>query len=408
MRSTYPLRVLPLIALGCTATQNAPSIPAQTTPAAAAQQEATALASGLVIPTDYDEVSLWPEAYAGDLFVLEVVPHGTEVERNQVIARLDTRTYEEQLEAAELDHRSALVEHANLAERGLISEEKARLAFRQANAALDRSKRSLAGYLSRELEFAQRADAISKAGEVHWIEDQVDELNQLEAMYNADELTDATEEIVLKRSRRDLSLTRERTALAEDRRKYRNHLADALERDRRQAAVAKQEQDFNHLKRSQDIERKSRANAERKSQAGLDKKRERVDRLKRDGALFELRAPRAGVLLHGKPRDYRSGTAQAVRRGNRLTARSTAFIVADPSQAAIAVSISESKLPKLPSGSTVAVKPLAGDEELSGTLTVDRYPASSKGKESTFAGTIALEQAGPLTIGMHVKVDVQP
>ena len=129
MRSSNLLRVLPLIALGCAATQSAtPSgqaAPTQATPAGAAQQEATTLATGLVIPADYDEVSLWPKAYAGELFVLEVVPHGTTVEENQVIARLDVRPYQEQLEAAQLDLRSADVEHANLAERGLMSEEKA-------------------------------------------------------------------------------------------------------------------------------------------------------------------------------------------------------------------------------------------------------------------------------------------
>ena len=52
-------------------------------------------------------------------------------------------------------------------------------------------------------------------------------------MYEADELTDATEEIVLKRSRRNLALTEERNSLQEDRRQYRVELSDRIQLESR-------------------------------------------------------------------------------------------------------------------------------------------------------------------------------
>jgi len=46
---------------------------------------------GTFVPTVFDEIEIWPEEYAGEWLFLEVLPHGTPVGDNDVIARFCPR-----------------------------------------------------------------------------------------------------------------------------------------------------------------------------------------------------------------------------------------------------------------------------------------------------------------------------
>jgi hypothetical protein len=365
---------------------------------------------GVLVPADPAVIAPWPEAYAGELLVLEARPHGATVAEGDVVARLDARAFADQVHDAELALGSARVAHAGLLERNAVAAEAAASGLAQAVAGLDRARRALAGYEQRELAFARRSDGISEQREAAYVDDQKDELAQLEAMYTADELTDATEEIVLKRSRRDLASTLASTALSKETRAYNVELTEALQREARHEEVAVAELALAHLRRTQAVDAAARADAEKRSAAELERQAERLAELERDRALFEVRAPRAGVLLHGSRRSFRSGAAPArVERGGRLDARGEAFLVALPGDLAVALELPESARPRWADGTEVVVRPVGGDGELRGTLAVGAYPTGTNGAESTFEATVRLDgptaERGALLAGQHVKVE---
>jgi len=387
----------------------APAAPAAQAAAPAAQAR-TLERSGVLAPVGPAVISLWPQTWSGEFLVLEVTPPGARVQAGDVLLRMETRGYEQRLAAAERDMRSAELRHMALTERNALEEQSAASTLEQTRARLDRARRALEGYLSRELAFSKRQDELAALREKHGIEDQQDELAQVEKMYQADELVDDTEEIVLKRSRRDLESTIQQVKLSRDRRQYDDELSEALQVESRKEDVYQQELALERLVKSQEIERRSRADAEARSSSELAEQRAELERLRADGALFTLEAPSAGVLLHGKLEDYRPGaTVPRLERGSRLSPRSDVLLVADPARMAVAIDVAESRLAALRSGASALVRPLSlPGVALSGHLELESWPQPKGGEEAIFIGSVQL--AGPvpegLLFGLHAKVEL--
>jgi len=405
MRSALSLAVALFASLACTSTPKGEQ--AARSPAAGGQDGGGSELRGVVVPVEPAALALWPEAYAGELVVLEALPHGTLVAQDDVVARLDPRALEQQLADARLELDSARVEHAGLVAKNDVAGEAAASQLARTEAGLDRARRALAGFEAVERAFERRSDALALLREQDGVDDQLDELAQLEAMYAADELVDATEEIVLKRSRRRLARARAWNELSQDQRDHRVELSDALELESRREDVAREEEGLAHLRATAAVEARARAGAEARSAADLAQKETRLARLERDRELLTLRAPRAGVLLHGSARDLRSGGApKRVERGGTLAARADVLLVADPARLAVALDVPESQRAGLADGAAVTVRPLAlSGVELRGTLALAALPAVAKGEEGAFEATVALDGTAPgLVCGMHVVV----
>jgi multidrug resistance efflux pump len=410
---SLPLRAfLPLSALALAACASVSATDEDAAPdgaAAAAAKAKPPTHTGVLVPAELEAVSLWPQAYRGELLVLEVLPQGSPVEAGDVVARLETRALDEQIRQAELDVRSAEIKHAGLVEKNKMAAQAAESKRARTTAELERARRSLEGYRTHELAFSRRSDELSQMREQHWVDDQKDELDQLQQMYEADELTDATEEIVLKRSRRDLAQTERRNALSRDQRAYQVEYTRAMQKEQREEAVQKQEEALEHLIRTQTLDAFARVDGETRSAAELETKRTQLARLQSDLELLTIRAPRGGILLHGEARDYRpGGSPPQLVRGSTLSARKDAVLVADPAVLQVALDVPESVLAKVRDGASVVVRPVAQPGvELRGALVLPTYPASRKGGESNFEGLIELSQQGrDLVVGMHVEVEL--
>lgn len=381
--------------------------PAGAPTAASTEDAADVKWKGVLAPDEHAAVSLWPEAYKGEFFVLEAKPHGATVKSGDVLAALETEDIDEMIESAELDVRSASLGHEALLQRNAIAEEEAKEKLGTARAGLDRARRAHDGYMNYEVPFTRRREELSGRWEQSRVDDQTDELEQLRAMYEADELTDATEEIVLMRSERDLELTKVGNAISKDRRKYGEEHEQKLREEELKERLAVQEASLQRLVRSQEIARRERADAEVRSAAKLAKKREHLEELRRDRELFSVRAPRDGVLLHGKAKDYRpGGSSPRVERGTKLATRTDVLLVAAPGSVVVALDLKESELAAARETSAVRVSPLSdADASLSGTLAVESVPAGSQGGEGIFHGAVTLEGGAPeLFFGTHVEV----
>ena len=145
-------------------------------------------------------ISIDPKAWT-DLTVVSAIEHGTQVKKGTRLVQLDLKALEEQVEtlgAAEQTARLTL----QTAMDGLTSMEKstpldleaARRAKREADQDLERW---LKVGRSREEESYKR-NAESSARQLEYAQE---ELNQLQKMYDEDDLTEETEEIILKRAK---------------------------------------------------------------------------------------------------------------------------------------------------------------------------------------------------------------
>ena len=403
---------LALSAAACNATQGA--APAeQTAGPAAAQRPAPESITGTLAPLDFDALALWPQGYGGEFLVLEALPQGARVASGDLLVRMDTRKYEDQLRDAELALRSAQVAHAGLLERNALAGEAAAEELAKAGARLDRAQRALEAFKAREAEFTSRADELRARYEQQSIEDRLDELAQVEAMYSADELVDATEEIVLKRSRRDLETAQLSNALSSDRRSFEAEVSRPMQLEQREEEVASLAAGLQRLERSQAIDAYGRADAQLRPAVTLEQKARALEELQADAQLFTLRAARDGVLLYGKADDYRPGAkAPQVERGSRLATRSDVLLVADPARLAVTFDVSETQRAGLASGGAVQVQPLSlPGTTLTGELASEPFPAPRPaGKDGAlFAARVTLEPGDHgLLVGMQARLTLEP
>ena len=392
--------------LGACASVEASRTPAAPVATADDASEPAGTLSGVLAPANATALEIWPKAYAGELLVRRVAPHGSQVDEGQVVAELDPRWIDEGIEDARLALDSKQLQHDGLLARNRLAAEASQSSLARARASLDRARRGLNGFLEREVAFADRSDELSELREQHWLDDQKDELEQLEAMYTADELTDATEDIVLKRSRRDLAHSEQSSALNAERRSFRQEVTQPLSVEARREAVAKQRLELQHLETRATLEARDREDAEKRSSAELEKKRMHLERLQSDRELFTLRAPRAGLLVHGSRETYRSGQLpQPLRVGSKLAPRSTAMLVATPGELELVVDVSETQSDTFPDGAALVVSPMSNPSvSLEGHLDLEPLPTSNQGTDSTFRATIALTGTHPeLVPGTHAS-----
>lgn len=365
---------------------------------------------GIVAPANYAAIALWPEQYAGGFSVLEVSPHGASVAEGDVIAKLDPRALDDELHRMELELRSAEIRHEGVVERNKLDASAAALALEQSKASLERARRAFEGYKKFELEFDKRQEDLSKRYEQARVDDATDELDQLEKMYKADALVDATEDIVIKRSRRDLETTKLGNELNVDRRKYREDFEKKMTYAQREEALKSQEESFARLVKQQELDAKSRADAELRSADSLREQREKFAKLTRDRKLCEIKAPRSGVLLHGGSKDFRPGrNPPRYERASSVGTKAEIFLIAEPEAGAVNVDVTDAELDRAKSGARVTVQSLVvPSEKTQGTLTVDTYPKSANPNEATYEARVTLD--APLSgvvYGTRAKLSIE-
>lgn len=410
-----PIALALVLAPACSAVAGAPASSSAPAPAAASAPPAPSAddaakpfeAVGILVARDAAPVALWPEEHSGPWSVVEAVEHGTRVAAGDVVLRLDTRKIDEELHRRELELASSELRHRNLLKGHELEAAAATAARARSQAGLERAGRALQGYKDFELAFAERQDGIQERYEQSYVEDQTDELDQLQKMYEDDALVDATEDIVLKRSKRQLELTRTSNKLARDRSTYRKDYEQRMTLEQREEALAAQREAHERLLVQQELDVAERADQELRSADALRLAREALERLRRDRALFELRAPREGVLLHGGTKALRPG-ASPVRyeRGSDLAGRGEVLLVASPAPDAVRLELSDAELRALAGGAQVQVVSLErAQASARGTLAVEPFPRSASATEASYAATVTLER--PLegvALGSRAKV----
>ncbi len=363
---------------------------------------------GTFVPWEADEITLWPDVFRGELVLVEVRPSGSYVNEGDTIARLDTSAIDREIHAAELEVRWAETALLNAEARYEADEGAAREAADMATAALERARRDLLGWQERELGLRTRELDLRDLYTRHSIEDQEAELAELESMYREDELTDATEELVLKRSRRNLAAACTSRDLAQERRAFEDAYEVVTQTELKEESVRQHEGALARLLRTQEGEARAREDTVVAAEEELARKREQLERLVADREAFEIRAPRAGLLVHGAPANYEPGAvAPRHQTGQGLPARQTLFTVLEPDRCALVLNVPEGNLSSVQDGMAVKVVPAAAPgTTLLGNLRLERCPRpdSAQAPENRFKGLVAFEApAHGMVPGMRAK-----
>jgi hypothetical protein len=317
-------------------------------------------AEAVLVPADGVVFALWPRAHSGQPRILEVAAHAARVRKGDVVLRLDDEPVREALRAAEWDVRSAEV--ALRREQGAFEElEKVNAEqLARTERSLDLSRRSLKGYLQIGRALDERSFALSVQSSRHRIEDQEDEIEQLGKMYKEDELTEETEEIVLKRARRDLEHAKARLQFIRDEHQHSEEVAEPRRLEALEIAVETQERAHRDLRRSLEGGREFARIALERAEKQVADARRTVEELRRDLGELTIEAPWDGIVLHG---DFlgESGAASPkpdlLRRGGTVAPYVPFLTLARPGPLKARFSVKAADRHRLTAGMAAALRP---------------------------------------------------
>lgn len=358
------------------------------------------------------EILLRPQEWPA-LSVLKAVEHGTEVKQGDLILQLET----EKIDRAIADLRTELqLNELSLkqAEQSLAALEKAAPLDAQA---LEQARRTTQEdwkqYLEVEKPLALKTVAVQLEMAKEMVEYQEEELRQLEKMYKADDLTEETERIVLKRARDAVKRAHfylERTKAAHD-----EALKYALPRfdEKMKDATQRAEIDFQRAKAVLPLALgKQRLEFEKlKVQRGLAE--EKLTKLLADRAMMTVKAPADGILYYGKcvRGKWSPGVAggDVLRRGSPVLPNDVVMTVIQPRPLVVHTTVPEAQIQHVRAGLQGIVEPAALDQvKLPAIMQrVSSVPITAGSFDAVL--TVAVDgQAAAIMPGMACSVKLVP
>ncbi len=344
-----------------------------------------------ILPAKPVLVSIDPESWA-DFTIEEILPHGTAVKKGDVLVKFDREGYDRRLE----DLKRAVESRALT----LASQELAFLKFGEETAIRLEAARRAQRVAAEELEYFAKIGRKAQEEEVaddlegskRRLEAAQEELKQLKMMYDADDLTEQTEEIILKRQEyavksselalklAELSTTRTLQVLLPRR-------AESLTTDAKSTSIDLEKSE-NNLPRALET---ARLDLETARIAAAREKDELAD-LEKDGVLLELKASADGIFYHGSLDEGRwtlGELAKVLVRGGKVPfIRPFASVVPDDVDLGLVAHVDEStarSLKKAMKGSVTAggredvaltgvIQKVAGVPAADGRYRVDLLP----------------------------------
>lgn len=317
---------------------------------------------GIVFSQKTAELSVSPKTTQA-FKVVSAVPHGTKVKAGDLLVEFDSQSFQDQLaeaeralQAAEVAAKESQREMELFLEQHPIDVEQAELTWTQA-------QEDFKYFTEVEFPFDYKELEQGLKSAKDFLDYNHEELKQLEKMYKADDLTEESEEIVLRRARDDFARSQfsfERTKQTSDR--QREVGLPRLEKQKKTAyRLAELAYQRSRLELSL-AEAKKRQAAE-KVKVALEKAAREFGELQADAALFRVVAPIDGVVYHGRCVDGKwPGIAEAgnkLRKHGGVLPNEVFLTVVDNSALAAIANIPEAEMAKVKIGQFARMTPAA-------------------------------------------------
>jgi len=363
---------------------------------------------GVFLADDPFEVRLKLEAHSGTLIIASAAPNRSTVKKGDTLLELDPVYINRDVAAAENELTAAKAALAKAESDSVLGEQADALAMRIQQQETKNAEAAVKWWEQVDgpqmLTSAELQVKVSRAN----VEDQEDELDQLKKMYKGEDLTSQTADIVLKRSVRQLDVSKTLSKMNEERSEKTESHSYPIARQGIQDSLELSKQRLESLKVSQALAAVLRKTALTTTKLALASSEKKLNDLKKDQALFSVKAPSDGVVLYG----YSSGGSwtgadpKTMRVGERLSSGSVVMTLFKPGDLKVELTVAESQSAWVKGGAKARVTPLAfPDLNYDGTCAA---PAPKPGAGSlSFATSINVGDVDPRIVpGMRATVRV--
>jgi multidrug resistance efflux pump len=355
---------------------------------------------GVFQPVNAQTVRIEAEEWS-NLVVVEAVAHGAAVQAGDVLIKLETDKLQRAIDDTE--HEIATDELAQVdAEIKLdLARRSQDLALKAAAIADREATEDLKDFVTRGRDRSVESFERSVISARNRLEYQAEELKQLERMYAADDLTEETEEIILKRTRDAVESAQYSLQVVQDAQRRGQEFDVPRNEAQLEQAVARAALALEEARRTAPQSLQRQQLQFEKQKADLQQKRERLGRLRSDLKRMVVTAPRAGVVYYGAARRGKwsdtSSIEAMLQPGGSPKVRSDLLTVVEPRPLTVRVVVPEKWLRHVGVRAEATIEPEAfPDVKLNGQV-------SERGSipigEGQFDATLALDDA-------HLPADV--
>jgi multidrug efflux pump subunit AcrA (membrane-fusion protein) len=299
--------------------------------------------------------------------VAEVRPHGSSVKQGDVVLRLEDEKIKDMVRTAEWAARVAERNALDARERYAEYEEDAKRDVARSEKDLALARKSLKGYVEVHRPLEKEEYELSERSQKHSIEDQEDELAQLGKMYKEDELTEQTEEIVLKRARRNLDESKKRLDVLQRQHGFGEEFSEPARRESLENSVKDKVKGLKDLRRARQSGRELGKVDLEKAENEVLQARKRLERLQQDLDRFTFRAPHDGIVIHGGFEEKLA--VNPLRKASAVLPNQTLVTVAKAGPLKVRLSVKERDRYRLRAAMNASIVPEALPEvRLAGSL----------------------------------------
>lgn len=318
-----------------------------------------ARADAVFVPIEPFEVKTNFKAYAGPLVVTSVAAPGTLIRKDQPIIAFDRTWIDWQLSATESELAAAKANLVKVEAEVKLAVLGEQLLLRQTEEALKNVEAGKKWF--EDVDGPQMllgADFAVKSAQ-NAVDDQNDELDQLRKMYQGEELTAATADIVVRRAVRTLEQSRIVLKMQQERREKLKSLDYPAARQRVIDTIDATRQQLAAIKVQQDQAAVLRAGGLIAAKTALEQVVRKLSDAKEDAAQFQIRAPAEGVLAYGNLVDgvWSGGDPKLFKLGEKVPPGQVLMRVYQPGKLRLMVNLPESQAYWVEQGMKARVTP---------------------------------------------------
>ncbi len=358
------------------------------------------------------EVVLQPEAWS-DLSVLEAVELGAAVKKGDVLVKLDLKKINEAIQDLESARPLAQIALAQAEEEVRSLEKTLPLDLALAERSRRIAEEELLRFVEKDRAFNEKSAQMDLKNSRNHLEYEQEELRQLEKMYKADDLTEETEEIVLKRQRDSVEMATfylERSKRSHD---YSMNVELPRQDENVKETARRQTLALERARETLPAQLRRRTLELEKLKQDQAKADERLEKLKKDRDLLTVRSPAEGVVYYGRSArgawPGAAGMAESLRRGGMLRGNEVILTIVKPKVSFARLTVPEKELQHMKSGLEGKASP-AGYPEMKLPVKLEFIAGIpfTPGSFDARASVGAASEAGALMPGMSCSVRFVP
>ncbi|NOY42245.1 MAG: HlyD family efflux transporter periplasmic adaptor subunit [Planctomycetes bacterium] len=365
---------------------------------------------GVFVAKETHEVALRPESWS-QFEVVEAVEHGARVKKGDVLVRFDEEKIDKKIDEESLTQR--------LSELALMQQEEEyprikrlkEISFQEAKVRHEQAKEDYQYYLDIDRPFEVEITNFLYKRSKESLASQQEELDQLLKMYEADEITEETEEIVLRRQRFAVETSELMLKLQTASRDHSLNVSLPRRDERYLLALEEAALNFEQAKTAKEKGLTRLTYEMQQKRDARSRSVERHAKLINDKGLMVVRAPADGIVYYGRCVNGKwsevTSYAAKLKPFGTVTANKVLMTIVSQRPLCVESAVPEKELPDFKVGLTATIAPTADDEvELTGKV---KKVSAIVGGDKKFAMQLDVETDGApewLVAGMTGKVTI--